>query len=89
MHHANQKNEIKQKIYYDQNHDQKKKKFEFQQFEFRNAMIKTFFNENNKSKYDLTFFICKHRTIFQIFDNLIEFRDYCLNTNDEMNFCFK
>ena len=78
VHHANQKEKIESEIYHDQNHDQKEKKFEFQQFESRNAMMKTFFNENNKSKYDLAFFICKHCIVFQIFDNSIEFRNHCL-----------
>ena len=54
------------------------KKIEFEQSKFRNAMMKTFFNENNESKYDLTFFICKYCIVFQIFDNSIEFRDYYL-----------
>ena len=41
-------------------------------------MMKAFFNENNEFKYDLTFFICKHCIVFQIFDNSIEFRNHCL-----------
>ena len=39
IHHANQNNMNKQKIY----HDQKEKKVEFEQFESHNAIIKTFF----------------------------------------------
>ena len=78
VHHASQKDEIEQEIYHDQNHDQKEKKFESQQFEFRNAMMRAFFNESNESKYDLAFFICKHCIVSQIFDNSTEFRDHCL-----------
>ena len=45
-------------------------------------MMNSYFNDANESKYDLSFFICKHCSLNQSFDNSTEFRDHCLNYHD-------
>ena len=45
-------------------------------------MIDVYFNEHDKFKYDLTFYICEHYFTMQIFDNNDEFCEHVLHYHD-------
>ena len=45
-------------------------------------MIDVYFNEHDEFKYDLTFYICEHYFIMQIFNNNDELREHVLHYHD-------
>ena len=45
-------------------------------------MMNSYFNEHEKSRYDLTFYICDHDYKFCFFDNVDELREHVLKYHD-------
>ena len=65
-------------------HEQKSEDISLKSFqqEFRNVMMNSYFNEHEKSRYDLTLYICDHDHKFYSFDNVDELREHVLEYHD-------
>ena len=54
----------------------------FQQQKSRSVMMNSYFNEHEKSRYDLALYICDHDYKFYFFDNVDELREHVLKYHD-------
>ena len=66
-------------------HDQESKNIfleSFQQQKSRSAMMNSYFNEHEESRYDLALYICDHDHKSYSFDNVDELREHVLEYHD-------